>query len=147
LRKDLPVIDELTPADIDAFLREEVVGRIGCHADGVTYVVPIYFAYDGDAFYVQSIEGRKVEMMRAAPEVCFEVDRYEPESGSWRSVIAYGRYEELDEEGAQRALSLLVEKFAERGGTRGSRRPEASGRRPVAFAIRIERMTGRAVRR
>lgn len=141
------MIEELTPAEIDAFLREEVVGRIGCHADGVTYVVPIYFAYDGEAFYVQSIEGRKIEMMRVAPRVCFEVDRYEPDSGSWRSVIADGRYEELDEEGAQRALALLVEKFTEGGPKRESRRPDAGGRRPVAFAIRIERLTGRAVRR
>ena len=145
--EDRPVIEELTPVEVDDFLREEVVGRIGCHADGVTYVVPIYFTYDGEAFYVQSIEGRKIEMMRAAPEVCFEVDRYEPDSGSWRSVIAHGRYEELDAEGAQRALTLLVERFAGIGRTRDARRPEPGGRRPVAFAIRIERMTGRAVSR
>jgi nitroimidazol reductase NimA-like FMN-containing flavoprotein (pyridoxamine 5'-phosphate oxidase superfamily) len=141
------MIEELTPAEIDEFLREEVVGRIGCHANGLTYVVPVYFAYDGVAVFVQSIEGRKIEMMRAAPEVCFEVDHYEPESGSWQSVIAYGRYEELDEEGAQRVLELLVERFAAGGRTRESRRPQAGGRRTVAFAIRIDSVTGRTVRR
>lgn len=139
------MIEELSPAEIDLFLREEVVGRIGCHLDGLTYVVPVYFAYDGEAFLVQSIEGQKVEMMRAAPEVCFEVDRYEGETGSWRSVIAYGRYEELDEQGAQRVVGLLRERLASTG--RQRRPPEPGARKPVAFAIRIERLTGRAVRR
>ena len=138
------MIEELSPAEIDAFLEEEVVGRIGCHADGLTYVVPVYFAYDGEAFLVQSIEGQKIEMMRAAPDICFEVDRYEPETGSWRSVIAYGTYEELDDEGAQQVIGLLRERLA---AGRKRRPPEPGARRPVAFAIRIERLTGRAVRR
>ena len=139
------MIEELTAEEVDAFLREEVVGRIGCHGGGETYVVPVYFAYDGTGVYVHTLEGRKVEMMRASPRVCFEVDRYEPETGSWRSVIAYGRYEELDAQGAARGLELLRERFASTG--RRHRASETGGRRPVAFAIRIERATGRAVRR
>jgi len=35
------VIEELTRAEVDELLRERTVGRIGCHADGVTYVVPV----------------------------------------------------------------------------------------------------------
>jgi uncharacterized protein len=143
--KILPVIDELSRDEIDAFLAEEVVGRVGCQGDGQVYVVPVYFAYDGADIYVQTLEGRKIEMMRAQPEVCFEVDRYEPESGSWRSVIAYGRYEELDAEGAGRALELLRERFTSTGRKRRPRDP--GDRRPVAFAIRLDRITGRGVRR
>jgi uncharacterized protein len=139
------VIRELSPAEIGAFLREEVVGRIGCHDDGLTYVVPVYFAFDDNAFLVQSIEGQKIQMLRAAPEVCFEVDRYEPDTGSWRSVIAYGRYEELDEEGAQRVRELLRERLGATG--RERRPPGPGGRKPVAFAIRVDRVTGRAVDR
>jgi nitroimidazol reductase NimA-like FMN-containing flavoprotein (pyridoxamine 5'-phosphate oxidase superfamily) len=139
------VIGELNRNDIDAFLAEEVVGRVGCQADGEVYVVPVYFAYDGADVYVQTLEGRKIEMMRAQPEVCFEVDRYEPESGSWRSVIAYGRYEELDAEGSARALELLRKRFASSGRERRQRDP--GNRRPVAFAIRLDRLTGRAVQR
>ena len=91
------MIEELDRAQIDDLLGAQVVGRIGCHADGVTYVVPVIYAYDGEAFYVYTVEGRKVRMMRANPEICFEVDEYE--SGSWRSAIVQGRYEELDEAG------------------------------------------------
>ena len=136
------MIEELDRAQIDDLLGAQVVGRIGCHADGVTYVVPVIYAYDGEAFYVYTAEGRKVRMMRANPEICFEVDEYE--SGSWRSAIVQGRYEELDEAGAERALALLGERFASRG--RNGRRPRAEGT-PVAFRIVVGEVTGRAVRR
>jgi nitroimidazol reductase NimA-like FMN-containing flavoprotein (pyridoxamine 5'-phosphate oxidase superfamily) len=136
------VSDQLDDREIDDFLRAQVVGRIGMHVDGQTYVVPIIYAWDGDCIYVQSIEGRKIEMMRASPQVCFEIDEYD--DGSWRSVIVDGTYEELAGDDAARALQLLVEKFARPG---GSRRPSAKGRTPVAFRIRPTRMTGRSVTR
>lgn len=135
------MISELSREDIDDLLRAQVVGRVGCHADGLTYVVPVIYAYDGAAFYVLTVDGQKVRMMRENPQVCFEVDEYE--NGSWRSAIAYGRYEELAGADADRAVALLVERFAGRGGER--RRPEGGDRPTVAFRIAIESVTGRAV--
>jgi hypothetical protein len=135
------VLEQLDRAEIDDLLRAQVVGRVGCHAGGLTYVVPVIYAYDGEAFYVYTVEGQKVRMMRESPNVCFEVDEYE--RGSWRSAIAQGRYEELDADGAGRALALLAERFPAAGGTR---RPRAEGT-PVAFRIVVEEITGRAVRR
>lgn len=132
-------IRELSRAEIDALLQEELVGRIGCHADGLTYVVPVIYAYDGDAFYVASREGQKVRMMRASPDVCFEVDRYE--RGSWQSAIAHGRFEELGGEDAARAIELLAARF---GGAAGGR---AAGESTVCFRIRVGELTGRAVDR
>lgn len=136
------MIAELDPAQIDELLRAQVVGRIGCHADGLTYVVPVIYAYDGEAFYAYSLEGRKIHMMRANPSVCFEVDEYDGR-GSWRSAIAQGTYEELEGADAERALALLTERFAAR---EGERRPRGEGS-VVAFRIRIGELTGRAVRR
>jgi nitroimidazol reductase NimA-like FMN-containing flavoprotein (pyridoxamine 5'-phosphate oxidase superfamily) len=132
-------IEELSDEEIDALLREELVGRIGCHADGETYVVPIIYAYDAGAVYVASREGRKLQMMRANPAVCFEIDRYE--RGSWRSVIAQGRFEQLHGAAAERALDLLAARFAGRP-TERRERGEA-----VCFRIVLEEPTGRAVRR
>jgi hypothetical protein len=135
------VLEQLDRAEIDDLLRAQVVGRVGCHAGGLTYVVPVIYAYDGEAFYVYTVEGQKVRMMRESPNVCFEVDEYE--RGSWRSAIAQGRYEELDADGAGQALALLAERVPAAGGTR---RPRAEGT-PVAFRIVVEEITGRAVRR
>jgi nitroimidazol reductase NimA-like FMN-containing flavoprotein (pyridoxamine 5'-phosphate oxidase superfamily) len=137
------VIEALDEQEIDAFLRRQVVGRVGCHADGETYVVPVLYVWDGDCIYVQSIEGRKIRMMRSNPQVVFEVDEYEP-SGSWRSVIVEGVYEELDEEQAKAALALLVERFAGRRGRDGAGQTD---RKPVAFRIRRTNATGRRVTR
>ena len=129
---------ELDRGQIDELLREQFVARIGCQADGEVYVVPIIYVYDGEAFYVASVEGRKVELMRAQPRVCFEVDRYE--TGSWQSAIAYGRYEELAGDDAERALDLLAARF-DRPRTR------KAGPGTVCFRIALESVTGRAVER
>ena len=135
---------ELTRDEIDELLREQVVGRIGCHVDGLTYVVPVIYAYDGNALYVASIEGQKVEMMRRNPEVCFEVDTYGPEG--WRSAIVQGVFEELGGAESPRALELLRERFPVNGAG-GRRQPETGGRATVCFRIAIREVTGRAVRR
>ncbi|MEO8347703.1 MAG: hypothetical protein ABI610_02235 [Acidobacteriota bacterium] len=39
------MLGELTPVVIEKLLASEFTGRIGCHADGKTYVVPITYAY------------------------------------------------------------------------------------------------------
>src|SRR4030065_391555 len=109
---------ELTQAEIAELLRAQVVGRIGCHAAGITYVVPIIYALDGGCIYAVAVEGEKIRMMRDSPNVCCEVDEYDGR-GSWRSVIIQGRYEELDGAEVARALSLLTERF---GGRRGAAR-------------------------
>jgi nitroimidazol reductase NimA-like FMN-containing flavoprotein (pyridoxamine 5'-phosphate oxidase superfamily) len=136
-------VHELAADEIDEFLRGQVIGRIGMHANGETYVVPIIYAWDGDCIYVQSIEGRKISMMRDNPTVCFEIDEYD--NGSWRSVIVDGTYEELHGDDAKHALALLVGRFANRTGNR--RRVSAESVTPVAFRIRPTRMTGRRVQR
>lgn len=139
-------IAELTPAEIDGLLHEQLVGRIGCHADGHTYVVPVIYAYDGEAVYVASTAGRKVRMMRERPHVCFEVDEYAGR-GSWRSVILQGIYEELEGEDAARALRLLAARFPPPADGEPVRRRAESGGEVVCFRIRLVEATGRAVDR
>jgi nitroimidazol reductase NimA-like FMN-containing flavoprotein (pyridoxamine 5'-phosphate oxidase superfamily) len=61
--------------------------------------VPVYLAYHESpigepCFYGYTTVGQKVEWMRANPQVCVEVDEAE-NCICWRSVIAFGRYEEL----------------------------------------------------
>ncbi|HEY2935502.1 MAG TPA: pyridoxamine 5'-phosphate oxidase family protein [Gaiellaceae bacterium] len=136
-------IVELLREEIDALLREQVVGRIGCHADGLTYLVPVIYAYDGDCLYAHTVVGQKVAMMRANAAVCFEVDEYE--AGSWRSAIVQGRYEELEGSESERALALLAARFEGRG--RSGERLRGDGRPSVSFRITIGEVTGRAVRR
>jgi nitroimidazol reductase NimA-like FMN-containing flavoprotein (pyridoxamine 5'-phosphate oxidase superfamily) len=104
------MLGELTADRIEHMLYLEVVGRIGCHAAGRTYVVPISYIYDGEAIYAFSFEGLKLRMMRENPDVCFEVDRFDT-LANWESVVVQGRFEELSGEQATAGRALLVEGF------------------------------------
>ncbi len=101
---------DLSAQEIERLLSSELVGRIGCHSDGQTYVVPTSYAYDGACVYVYSREGTKLRMMRANPSVCFQVDHIEG-LGTWRSVIAWGTFEELRGEDAATAKGIIERRF------------------------------------
>lgn len=101
------MLGTLTPDEIEFFLKAQLVGRIGCHASDLTYVVPISYAYDGTHIYCHTTEGRKMEMMRKNPNVCFQVDELK-DMANWRSVIVQGRFEELHTEAEiQHAMTAL----------------------------------------
>ena len=88
------MLGKLNSSQIENVLHGEVIGRIGCHANDITYVVPVSYVYDGVYVYAHTQEGLKIEMMRTNPMVCFEVDVMENMS-NWRSVIAWGKFEEI----------------------------------------------------
>jgi nitroimidazol reductase NimA-like FMN-containing flavoprotein (pyridoxamine 5'-phosphate oxidase superfamily) len=137
---------ELDRHEIDDFLHEQRVARLGCHAGGETYVVPVIYAYDGSGVVAVTTEGRKTAMLRAEPRVCVEVDEYDADGrGSWRSVIAQGHYEELTGEAVEPALELLRERFRRASGREPERRERVPG--TVVFRIALEELSGRAVER
>jgi len=88
------MIGKLENNEIEEVLHRQLIGRIGCHANDITYVVPISYAYDGTYIYGHTYEGMKIEMMRENPKVCFEVDNME-NMANWKSVICWGEFEEL----------------------------------------------------
>ena len=73
--------------------------------------MPISYAYDGEAIYGHSLDGLKLRMMRENPDVCFQIDSVDGVN-NWRSVIAWGRYEELTGPDAMRGLKMLMDRFA-----------------------------------
>lgn len=141
------MLGNLSAEQVEHLLYTEVVGRIGCHAGGRTYVVPVTYAYDGGCIYAHSAEGRKIEMMRANPEVCFEVDHVDGLS-RWQSVIAAGRYEELEGTEAGRGMQILVDRLMPLM-VSSSAMPHADageppgGRPPVLFRIHLGERSGR----
>jgi nitroimidazol reductase NimA-like FMN-containing flavoprotein (pyridoxamine 5'-phosphate oxidase superfamily) len=136
------MIGLLTNDEIEALLRRHRVGRIGCSANDRPYVVPITYAYDGECVYGYSGLGRKIEVMREQPLVCFEVDEVDGDA-SWRSVIAEGRYEELTD-GEERRHAL--DRLGFGTGQVVSRTPNGAARL-VVFRIRLSERSGRFERR
>ena len=132
------MVGMLSPDEIEAILGRNKIGRIGCSVADRPYVVPITYAYDGAGVYCYSTLGRKIEVMRAQPRVCFQVDETDGIS-NWRCVIAEGTYEELrDEAGRRAALVRLIPP----NGSLIARVPDA-GRQIVVFRLRLTDKTGR----
>ena len=147
------MLGTLTPVEIERLLASEFTGRIGCNADGRTYVVPITYAYRSGNVYCHGAEGQKVRMMRKQPDVCFEIDRVE-DLGNWKSVIAEGRFYELGGREALEAMDVLIARFAELERTQEphpsyvlraseAESSRADGRPIVLFRIQLAEKTGR----
>jgi uncharacterized protein len=146
------MLGHLTDEQIIRVLKENALGRIGCSDGGTTYVVPINYYYDGKAIIMHSHMGKKIEMMRQNPHVCFEVDELQSFT-NWKSVIAWGRYEEVVNEEEQRGIidafvnsllrikpsetALLPELYDVR------LHPRSEPAKTIVYKIVIERMTGR----
>jgi uncharacterized protein len=137
---------ELSGREIDDFLRGQRIARLGCHAGGTTYVVPLIYAYEEGAVVAVTTEGRKTAMLRENPRVCVEVDEYDADGrGSWRSVIAHGSYEELTGDAVEPALALLRERFARTAGRAAE--PRRLGPGVVVLRITLDEVSGRTVER
>lgn len=152
------MLGELGSDQIEQILGSEVVGRIGCHDAGRPYVVPVTYVYDGVAVYGHSTEGQKLHMMRTNPFVCFEVEQID-DLANWRSVIAWGVFEELAGKDEQRALQLLVNRLTPLLPIGATAHPESArrvaeghaheavGQTPVLYRIMLREKTGRFEKR
>lgn len=101
------MLELLEPHAAIDLLRESQVGRLGLVSAGRPYVVPITYAFDAHSIIGHSGPGQKLDALRSSETVCFEVEQID-DLHHWRSVIAWGRYEELHGEARTRALELLV---------------------------------------
>lgn len=102
------MLGELNDHQIEDVLRGEVIARIGCISDGRVYVVPVTYVYDGTHVWGHAMDGAKLKAMRADPNVCVEVEHVDDMS-NWRSVIAWGTFEECHGEEWDVGMALLVE--------------------------------------
>ena len=60
-----------------------------------------------DIIYGHTKDGLKIQMMRNNPNVCFEID-WMKDMNNWKSVIAYGTFEELKGDDANKGLKILM---------------------------------------
>ena len=102
---------KLKDTDSETILRNGVLGRLGCIAAGWPYVVPVNYYFDGEYIYTHSLPGKKITALRANPRVCLQVDEIK-DSYNWRSVIAYGKFEEIaSEEQRENVLTRLYSRL------------------------------------
>jgi len=118
------------------------VGRLGCVDNGEPYVVPINYVFEDGSVYSHSLPGRKTEALRANPRACLQVDEIENDF-EWRSVIAYGNFEEIRVPSDRRSiLSKLLTRFPLLTPVESLMAQDAAAPDSVVFRIRIDRITG-----
>ncbi len=104
------MLGDLTKREIIDFIEKQSIGRLGCHADGETYIVPINYVSRENAIYAHSGKGKKIDMMRKNPNVCFQIDEIK-DTFRWKSVIVWGTYEELTGVERQQAMQGIMQRI------------------------------------
>ena len=62
--------------EMEKILREETMGFLGLSMDGMPYVVPLTYVYvKGKILFHCALTGKKLEYIKANPQVCFTVGR------------------------------------------------------------------------
>jgi uncharacterized protein len=151
LEKQKIMFGNLNREEIEQVLHHQLVGRIGCHAEGTTYIVPISYAYDGEYIYAHTHEGMKTDIMRKDPKVCFEVENM-TNMANWKTVICWGEFEEITGyEDRHNALEKLQDRILPSFPSATTKLSPEWPFRPVntdniqglVFRIRLTKKTGR----
>lgn len=110
-------------AAVDAILEQGTVLYLGLQDDDGPYVVPMHYGFDGQALYLHSaLEGRKITLLRAHPQVSFAVSIDHVVvpgntcrcSARYRSVLGTGQARFLDDDAMRRAaLDSIMGKYAD----------------------------------
>lgn len=136
------MISKLSEEESYALLRDQRLARLGCVVGVEPYVVPLNYIFDDHSVLSHSLPGRKLTAMRENPRVCVQVDDIK-DLCSWKSVIAYGRYEEITEPvERERALTHLLSSFPKLTPVESLSAEDAAAPAPVVFRIRIDSITG-----
>ncbi|MBM3188818.1 MAG: pyridoxamine 5'-phosphate oxidase family protein [Chloroflexi bacterium] len=147
-RTDREITD---PAALEDILRRARVLRLGLYDGRRPYVVPLSYGWSPGCLYVHSArEGRKVEILRQSPQVCFEVDLdHELVRGAracawgvrYRSVIGYGRASFVEDPAeVRRALDAIM---VQHGGSAQETYDERSLQTVLIIRIDVEELTGK----
>ena len=135
-------IGKLGNTDALVILREGTLGRLGCIAEGWPYVVPVNYYFDGENIYIHTLPGKKLDALRANPRVCLQVDEIK-DPYNWRSVIAYGTFEEIsNEETQENVLTKLYSRLPHM--TPVESRLVKGSKGTIVFRVKVEEVTGMA---
>lgn len=87
-------MEPLSPERSKDLLRQLHFGYLGLAKGGHSYVLPLFYSYDGKLLYFHSHPGLKDDYAEATKEACFLVNSVESES-DWESVQVFGRVQKV----------------------------------------------------
>ncbi len=143
--------DMKDPALVRATLEEAQVVRVAMVDGDRPYLLPFSFVVEGDNLYVHSAaHGRKLEVLRRNPHVCFEVDADVTVVASkaacdvgmrFRSVVGFGEVSFVEDAAERtRVLRLFILKYTPKLSTE---MPAHEIAKTVVWRVAMERLTGK----
>ena len=132
----------LSEVEARSFIAGGKIGRLGCVDNGEPYVVPINYVFEDGSIYSHSLPGRKIDAMRTHPRACLQMDEIESDL-VWRSVIAYGNFEEIRVPSDRRGvLKKLLDRFPLLTPVESVMARDASAPDTIVFRIIVDHITG-----
>lgn len=90
-------MQEMSQAETAQFLTCARVGRLGLSLDDGPYIVPVGYVVHQGKIAIHSCEGgKKMQGLKSAQLVCFEVDETISDTSMYKSVIIKGTVEIID---------------------------------------------------
>lgn len=140
--------------ELENVFRRAEVCRLAMVDDGEPYIVPLNFGYrDGHLYFHCAREGRKLDVIRKNPQVCFELEtdvhlvkgeKACQWSTSYESVIGWGTATiSLDEKEVKEGLQVLMSHYAEGPFDLDPRSLSLT----ALIKVKVERMTGKRSKR
>ncbi len=137
-------------SEMEEIISRSTVCRLAMTDGDRPYLVPLCFGYrNGSLFFHSALQGRKVDILKRNPNVCFafdidqEVTAAERACGwsiRYRSVVGFGKARMVEEEDDKRkALEIIMENYSE--GEHSFDDSEVSS--VLIIRVDIEEMTGK----
>jgi DNA-binding IclR family transcriptional regulator len=125
-------------AELDGFLSQSLVATLSYLADdGYPATVPLWYAWDGTAFWLASRPGSEwAEHIRVDPRISLAVSESSP---PLRRVMARGCLTEIDDPGSVRWAEIEAQLASRYAGFDAAREPPAAGRGRL-FRLEPERL-------
>ena len=147
------MLGKLSEKEAEELLQQHLICRLGCIANDQLYVVPVNYVYHEGSVLAHTVPGHKIDLMRKNPKVCVEVDEIKG-FNEWKSVIAWGTYEEIvNEEEKMAAMKVFVDRTLRVKISETAVLPELHGKRVhprspgnielIVYRINIHTKTGR----
>jgi len=146
-RKDREISDK---SSITAIIENCRVCRLGLVDGNIPYIVPLCFGYeDGTLYFHGALRGRRMDLIKKNPKVCFEFDRMHEilesdNACSWgvkyESVIGQGRAFIIDSKDEKiKALNIIMARYSDKNFVFPDKMLKATS----VIRLEIESMTGK----
>ena len=137
------MLTRLSEAEATKLLTRQRIARLGCITEAGPYVVPISYYFADGCVYSHSLPGLKIDSLRNDPRACIQVDETESDI-RWKSVLAFGTYEEVKPNERSEVINKLMQRFATLTPVESALAADAGPQPVIVFRIRVERVTGLA---